>query len=113
MASQWLYIARPTRPEMLQTGPTELEERIIAAHAAHVAKLAASGTIFLAGRTQTTTEDTMGLVLLLADSEDEARAIMNADPAITGGVMSGQLFPYKVAFGNAAVFAEALGQGLP
>jgi hypothetical protein len=37
-----------------------------------------------------------------------ARTIMESDPAINEGVMRGELFPYRIAFGNAGGFAMAL-----
>ncbi len=33
---------------------------------------------------------------------------MESDPAINEGVMSGELFPYRIAFGNADGFKKAL-----
>jgi hypothetical protein len=43
-----------------------------------------------------------------AADETAARAIMEGDPAIVHGVMTGELFPYRVAFGNEASFGRAL-----
>ncbi len=37
-----------------------------------------------------------------------ARAIKESDPAIAGGVMRGEPFPYRIAFGNADGFKKAL-----
>ena len=108
MASQWLYITRPTRPEMLSEGPTEREQEVVAEHVAHVSRLADEGTIFLIGRTQTTTPKTMGFAMFWAEDEYDATAFMNSDPAIVNGVMTGELFPYKVAFGHVESFAKAL-----
>ena len=108
MTTQWLYVTRPARPAMLTDGRTEHEQRVLADHVAHVSRLAEEGVIFLIGRTQTTTPDTIGLAMFFADSEEEARAFMNSDPAIAGGMMTGELFPYRVAFGNVESFARAL-----
>lgn len=108
MASQWLYITRPTRPEMLSEGPNEHEQRVIGEHAAHVSRHADEGKVFLIGRTQTKTPKTMGFAMFWAEDEYDAAAFMNTDPAIVNGVMTGELFPYKVAFGNVESFAKAL-----
>ena len=53
--------------------------------------------MLLAGRTQNTDESSFGIVILDVDSEDAARAIQEADPAITSGIMRSELFPYRVA----------------
>lgn len=62
----------------------------------------------MVGRTQTSGPETIGLAVFVAENEDAARAIMASDPAIKEGVMSGELFPYKIAFGNAEGFKAAL-----
>jgi uncharacterized protein YciI len=93
---------------MLSEGPTEREQRVVGEHVAHVSRLADEGVVFLIGRTQTRTPNTMGFAMFWADDEEAARIIMNRDPAIAQGVMTGELFPYKVAFGNVQSFATAL-----
>jgi uncharacterized protein YciI len=93
---------------MLQSGPTEDEKRVVGEHAAHVSRLAGEGIMFLVGRMQTASPDTMGFAIFFAEDEKEARRIMASDPAIVAGVMTGELFPYKVAFGNVDSFAKAL-----
>ena len=51
----------------------------------------------MVGRTRNTDHTTIGLVVFQADSEERATAIMQADPAVTNGVMKAELFPYHVA----------------
>ena len=41
---------------------------------------------------------TFGLVIFKADSEAEARQIMENDPAVKHGVMRATLYPYRVVF---------------
>ncbi len=53
--------------------------------------------MLLAGRTLNTDESSFGIVILEVDSEDAAREIQQADPAITTGIMRAELFPYRVA----------------
>jgi len=105
---QWLYVLHPKRPEMLVSGPTPEEQATIGRHAEHVANLAANGVMLMVGRTQTTTPDTLGLAVFIAEDEGRARAIMESDPAVAGGVMTAELFPYRIAFGNAEGFRAAL-----
>jgi uncharacterized protein YciI len=106
--NQWLYVLHPTRPAMLTSGPTPAEAATIGRHAAHCDGLGKQGVMLMVGRTQTNTPDTIGLAVFLAEDEAAARRIMESDPAIKDGVMSGELFPYRIAFGNAEGFRAAL-----
>lgn len=94
---QFLYRIRPTRHSMLTEGPTEDEQLIVGEHFAYLRQLMAEGVLILAGRTQTTDLDGMGIVIFNADSEEAARTIMQSDPAVAYGVFSATLFPYRVA----------------
>lgn len=98
---QWLYRLRPTRPDMLAAGPTEDEQRIVGAHFERLQALAADGVVQLAGRTLTDDETTFGVVILTAPDEATARLLMASDPAVAGGVMSAELFPFRIAVWSA------------
>jgi len=93
---EFLYILRLVRGDMLSIGPTAEEQAVVAEHFAYLQDLNAKGVIILVGRTLTTDEHTMGLAVFRAESEEAARKIMNGDPAVTNGVMSATLFPFKV-----------------
>ena len=55
------------------------------------------GVAILAGRTLSTEQDNMGIVIFTAHADEEARALMDADPAVSKGVMSAKLFPFRIA----------------
>ena len=93
---EFLYKLQLVRGDMLRTGPTEAEQAAVAEHFAYLQGLNAQGVIILVGRTLTTDEKTMGLAVFRAESEDAARQIMNADPAVKKGVMTATLYPFKV-----------------
>lgn len=93
---EFLYRLQLVRGDMLQTGPTAQEQAVVAEHFAYLQDLTAKGHIILVGRTLTTDENAMGLAIFRAESENEARAIMNNDPAVTKGVMTATLYPFKV-----------------
>jgi uncharacterized protein YciI len=57
----------------------------------------AEGVVILAGRTLNGDDSTFGIVIFNAGSEEEARRIMESDPAVRQGVMRAELFPYRVA----------------
>ena len=94
---QYLYRLEPSRPEMLGSGATMRESRILEDHFEYIAELVRQGVVHLSGRTQNIDDSSFGIVILSADSEDEARTIMSNDPAVRGGVMRARLFPYRVA----------------
>jgi uncharacterized protein YciI len=101
MPQQFLYRIRPTRPDMLATGPTEREQRIVQAHFAHLQSLTAAGVVLVAGRTTTEDAQAFGLVVFQAESQAAAEQLMNDDPAVRDGVMSAELFPFRVALWSA------------
>jgi uncharacterized protein len=95
--SEYIYIARQTRSDMLSGGLTPHEEQVMSEHLGYLRDLADQGVVILFGRTQTSDEDTFGLVILRADSEGSAREIMENDPAIKEEVLSAKLYPYRIA----------------
>ncbi len=94
---QFLYRLQVTRPAMLTAGPTEAEARLVSAHFDRLKDLTAQGVVILAGRTLNTDADSFGIVIFNAADDAAARAIMESDPAVAGGVMHATLYPYRVA----------------
>ncbi len=76
---------------------TDKDNQIVADHFLRLQQLLADGTLILAGRTLNEGETMFGIVILEAESEEEARRLMNEDPAVKKGVMTASLFPYRVA----------------
>lgn len=97
MAAEFLYRITPTRPDMLETGPTLEEMLATQAHFAFLEAARDAGVVFAAGRTLTKDESTFGIVIFRAVDEAAARQFMNADPAVEAGVMKAELFPFRVA----------------
>jgi uncharacterized protein YciI len=94
---QWLYLLKPARLGMVTEGPTPEEAEIVSRHFAYLEGLTEKGVMLLVGRTQNADESTFGIAVFEAEDESAARAIMEADPAVVGGVMRAALYPYKVA----------------
>ena len=88
---EFLYQLQLVRGDMFRTGPTEGEQAVVAEHSAYLQDLNAQGVIILVCRTLSTDENTMGLTIFRAESEDAARQIMNGDPAVKKGVMTATL----------------------
>lgn len=93
--ADWIYFLHPPRENFVDT-ITEDEAAIMGVHAEHLAGLHASGVLTLAGPTFGPVNT--GVAVIEADDEDAARALMNADPAITSGLMTGELRPMRVSF---------------
>jgi len=93
---EFLYKLQLVRGDMLRTGPTAAEQAVVAEHFAYLQGLHAQGTIIFVGRTLTTDDNTMGLAVFRAESEDAARRIMNEDPAVSQRLMTATLYPFKV-----------------
>lgn len=98
---QYLIRLTPARVEMLTEGLTPAEEALVERHSEILEQLAIQGTLILYGRTQNNDERTFGIVVLETADETAAEAIIKNDPAVQGGVMKAELFPYKVVFARA------------
>lgn len=75
------------------------EEEAVGTHFNYLKNLLAEGKLVLAGRTvnMPMTDRDMGIAILEADSEEEARTIMENDPAVVNGVMKAELFEFSLA----------------
>jgi uncharacterized protein len=93
---EFLYRIQPTRADMLTKGSTPAEAKLIGEHFEYLKKLHAEGVVILAGRTLNTDPSSFGIIIFRATDETAARKIMENDPAVKGGVMKAQLFPYRV-----------------
>jgi uncharacterized protein YciI len=93
----YLYRLQPTRPGMLNEGPTEAEAAAVRTHFLHLEERTRAGQVLLAGRTDTTGEETFGIVIFEAASDDEADAFARSDPAVAAGVMSARCWPFNLA----------------
>lgn len=97
MLNQYLYRIQPARLEMVTQGPTEEETSIISDHFDYLKSLTKQGVVLVFGRTQNNDSSTFGITIFHAESEDNARSIMNNDPAVKNGIMHAELFPFRVA----------------
>lgn len=97
MRKQFIYVLKLI-PELLdERNWTEKEEDIVSRHFAGLQELLREGKLILAGKTDGLDEKTFGILIFEADNEDEARLIMENDPAISEGIMKAELFNYTVA----------------
>lgn len=94
---QFLYRIQPSRVAILTEGATAEESAAVEAHFNYLERLLGENVVLLAGRTLTRDEQTFGIVIFVAPTEEAALAIMHGDPAVQGGVMKAELFPYRIA----------------
>ncbi|MBE0635679.1 hypothetical protein IH601_06765 [Candidatus Bipolaricaulota bacterium] len=96
MPTQYLYRIQPTRDGFLIESTPE-EDAIVGEHFNYLKALTEQGIVLMAGRTLHTDDTSHGLVVFVAQSEAEAREIMENDPAVQAGVFRAELFPFAVA----------------
>jgi len=94
---QYLYVLRITPPFQTEAAWTETENAAVSKHFDRLAKATTAGHVILAGRTGEPLDRTFGLVIFEADSDADAKAFMEADPAVVAGLMTATLHPYGVA----------------
>jgi uncharacterized protein YciI len=104
--SQYVYVVRPARAEMVTQGPTEQEMAVLGRHLQYLNDLAASGRVLIFGRTQNNDASTFGIVVFEAESPAEAEKTMNGDPAVAAGIMKAELFPYQAMYVRGATGAK-------
>ena len=84
----------------IESNWTVKEELIVNEHFNYLTNLKDKGILILAGKTSGLDESTYGICIFKADTLEKARQIMNNDPAIVNGVMTGLLQEFNVALIN-------------
>jgi uncharacterized protein YciI len=95
--AEWLYLIHPPREDFIAT-ITEDEAAIMRdLHSPYLASLLDAGTLILAGPTWGQPMND-GVAIFEAPDRAAAEAIMNADPAIASGRMTGELREMHIAY---------------
>lgn len=90
---QFIYFIRPHK-ENFAENMTEEEGEIMGVHFEYLKGLLESGTLILAGPETT---GKFGIAVIEAESESDAREIMLNDPAVKSGIVSPELYPFRVS----------------
>jgi uncharacterized protein YciI len=101
----FIYTIRPVRPEAFANGFTEKEKQRISDHFDYLKGLTGEGTVLLAGKTPNIPSRGFGIVILTAESEADARNVVDNDPAVRNNVFSAELFPFSIALSKGLVSA--------
>ncbi|UDY22459.1 YciI family protein [Nocardioides sp. Kera G14] len=93
----WLYLIHPPREDFIATITPDEAAIMGEQHSPYLARLLDEGTLILAGPTWGQPWND-GVAIVEAADEEAARAIMEADPAITSGLMVGELREMRVSY---------------
>jgi uncharacterized protein YciI len=90
---EYIYLIHPFR-EGFYEQPTPAEESAMAEHFEYLKKGVAAGIVLLAGPCL---DETFGVVVFHAETEEAAQAFMLKDPSIQANVMMAELHPMRVS----------------
>lgn len=95
---QFVYVLKLTPRLLNAKNWTEKDEQIVGRHFRRLQQMHKEGRVILTGRTLNESDPSQfGVVIFEAESEDEARKVMEADDAVKEQIMTAQLFPFSVA----------------
>ncbi len=92
-----MYLVHPPRPDFIATITPEEGAIMAGAHSDYLTRLFEEGTLVLAGPTWGQPMND-GVAIIEAEDEAAATAIMQADPAVASGMMTGELREMRVSF---------------
>ena len=90
---QFIYFIRPHRENFAET-MTEEEGNIMGTHFLYLKDLLSKGNLILAGPETT---GKFGITIIETETEEEAKELMNNDPAVKSGIVTPEMFPYRVS----------------
>lgn len=93
----WIYFIHPPRENFIETISAEEAAVMSGPHSDYLAHLFAEGSLILAGPTWGQPIND-GIAIIQAPDRGAAEAIMNADPAITSGQMTGELRQMRISY---------------
>ena len=91
--SEWLCLIRPPRPTFMDDATPE-EEQAMRDHFAYLTSLLDAGRLILAGPSL---DPPFGIIVFEAESEEEARRLVEGDPSVAAGVQTPELHPFRAS----------------
>ena len=91
--SDWLCIIRPPRLTFISDMRDD-ERAVMREHFAYLERLLGEGRLLLAGPSL---DPPFGIIVLVADSEEEAWELVRADPSVRAGVQTPELHPFRTS----------------
>lgn len=89
---EFAYLVRPAFDQRFLARATEQQRAVVEEHGAWLEARYAEGRVRFAGRCY---DGPFGLVVLDADSEEEAREMMETDPSVRSGTQSAEFYPFR------------------
>jgi uncharacterized protein len=93
----YIYVVRLAPRFHDESAWTKEDHAMAQRHFERLKAAAEHGPVILAGRTEEPAEKTFGIVIFEAPDAASARAFMENDPAVKGGLMTAELHPYMIA----------------
>jgi uncharacterized protein len=90
---EFAYLVRPAFDQTFMAHADERVREIVDEHWAFLLDLQRSGRLVFAGRCY---DGPFGIVVFDAESEADARSVMERDPSVREGVQAAQLHSFKV-----------------
>ena len=94
---QFIYVLRLVPRLYSDANWRKEDETVLERRFARLQEAAKSGQLILAGRTKEPGDKTFGIAIFKVSDEAAARAFMQADPAVSAGLMTAELHPFAVA----------------
>ncbi len=94
---EYIYILKLIPRLHVEQNWTEEENDIVRAHFIRLKKLCDEGKVILAGKTDREDEKGFGIVIFKEENDEKADAFMKEDPTVKLGLMTAEVFPYRIA----------------
>ncbi len=95
---QFIYVLKLIPRLLDEKNWTKEDSEVVGRHFRRLQRLHKEGNVILAGRTLNESDPSQfGVVIIEANSEAEARKMMEEDDAVKEKIMTAQLFPFSVA----------------
>jgi len=94
---EFIYVLRLVPRLYYDKNWTKEDNAVLERHFARFQEAIKSGQLILAGRTEEPDDKTFGIAIFRTFDEAAARAFMEADPTVAGGLMTAELHPFTVA----------------
>ena len=78
---------------------SEEDRDIVGQHFFRLKKYCEEGKVILAGKTDRVDEKGFGIVIFKEENDEKAEGFKNDDPAVKFGIMTAEVFPYRIALG--------------
>ena len=97
---QFAGLFKASSRELRGQAPAPEEMAALRQHVEYLRKLADQGVLILGGHTLNHDESAFGIVIVRADSQAAASAIMDADPLVRAHIVTVAVFPFEGLLGR-------------